>query len=36
MEFHRAYNLADEVGKLIRGLIKHLKDSDLKGDKYKD
>lgn len=34
-EFQKAYNLADEVGKLIRGLINHLKDSDLKGEKYK-
>lgn len=34
-EFQYAYDLADEVGKLIRGLINHLKNSDLKGDKYK-
>lgn len=34
-EFQTAYNLADEVGKLIRGLITHLKNSELKGDKYK-
>ena len=35
-EFQKAYNLADEVGKLIRGLISHLKNSELKGDKYKN
>ncbi|RIJ47232.1 four helix bundle protein [Maribellus luteus] len=34
-EFQKAYNLADEVGKLDRGLISHLKESELKGDKYK-
>jgi four helix bundle protein len=34
-EFKKAYDLADEVGKLIRGLITHLKNSELKGDKYK-
>ena len=34
-EFQEAYNLADEVGKLIRGFISHLKSSELKGDKYK-
>jgi four helix bundle protein len=33
--FTRAYNLAEEVGKLSGGLINHLKTSDLKGDKYK-
>ena len=32
-EFQIAYNLADKVGKLIRGLISHLKNSELKGDK---
>lgn len=35
-EFQKAYNLADEVGKLIRGFISHLKSSELKGDKYKN
>ncbi len=35
-EFQRAYDLADEVGKLIRGLISHLKKSELKGDKFKE
>ncbi len=35
-DFQKAYNLADEVGKLIRGLISHLKNSELKGDKYKN
>lgn len=34
-EFQEAYYMADEVGKLIRGLISHLKNSELKGDKYK-
>ncbi|MBN2635508.1 MAG: four helix bundle protein [Prolixibacteraceae bacterium] len=34
-EFQEAYNLSDEVGKLIRGLINHLKESELKGDKFK-
>uniref|UniRef100_UPI003217EB1A four helix bundle protein n=1 Tax=uncultured Draconibacterium sp. TaxID=1573823 RepID=UPI003217EB1A len=35
-EFQKAYNLADEIGKLLRGLISHLKNSELKGDKYKN
>lgn len=35
-EFQKAYNLADEVGKLDRGLISHLKESELKGDKFKE
>ncbi|WP_346854420.1 four helix bundle protein [uncultured Draconibacterium sp.] len=35
-EFQHAYELADEIGKLIRGLISHLKNSELKGDKFKD
>lgn len=34
-EFQKAYDLADEVGKLDRGLISHLKESELKGNKYK-
>jgi len=34
-EFQKAYDLADEVGKLIRGLINHLKESEFKGDKFK-
>ncbi len=34
-EFQKAYDLAEEISKLIAGLIKHLKDSDIKGDKYK-
>jgi four helix bundle protein len=34
-EFQKAYDLSDEVGKLIRGLINHLKESELKGDKFK-
>lgn len=34
-EFQKAYNLAEEVSKLVAGLISHLKSSDIKGDKYK-
>ena len=34
-EFQNAYDLADEVGKLIGGFISHLKSSELKGDKFK-
>lgn len=34
-EFKKAYELANEVGKLIGGLISHLKTSELKGEKYK-
>lgn len=34
-DFNGAYNLANEVGKLVGGLISHLKTSELKGDKYK-
>jgi len=34
-EFQVAYDLADEIGKLERGLISHLKESELKGEKYK-
>ena len=34
-EFRKAYNLADDIGKLDRGLINHLRESELKGDKYK-
>ena len=34
-EFQEAYNLADEVGKLTGALMKHLKSSNLKGNKYK-
>lgn len=34
-EFQKAYDLAEEVSKLTAGLINHLKDSDIKGDKYK-
>lgn len=35
-EFQEAYDLADEVGKLIRGLINYLIESELKGDKFKN
>ena len=34
-EFQKAYNLAEEVSKLVAGLINHLKSSEIKGDKYK-
>lgn len=34
-EFQEAYDLADEVGELTGALMKHLKSSDLKGNKYK-
>ena len=34
-EFKKAYELANEVGKLAAGLISHLKTSELKGEKYK-
>ena len=34
-EFQKAYNIADEVGKLTGSLINHLKTSELKGEKYK-
>ncbi len=36
VEFQVAYDLADEVGKLIRGLINHINESELKGDKYRN
>ena len=35
IEFQEAYNLADEVGKLVGALMNHLKSSELKGNKYK-
>ena len=35
-EFQIAYDLADEIGKLNRGLISHLKNSELKGEKFKE
>ncbi len=34
-EFQKAYDLAEEISKLVAGLINHLKSSDIKGDKYK-
>ncbi len=34
-EFQKAYNLAEDVSKLVAGLINHLKSSDIKGDKFK-
>lgn len=34
-EFKMAYDIADEVGKLIRGLITHLKNNQLIGEKFK-
>lgn len=35
-EFQNACNLANEVGKLTGALMKHLKTSELKGNKYKE
>ena len=34
-EFQKAYNFSEDVGKLVSGLINHLKSSDIKGDKFK-
>jgi len=34
-EFQKAYNIAEDVSKLVAGLINHLKSSDIKGDKFK-
>ena len=34
-EFQKAYNLADEVGKLTGALMNHIKSSELKGNKFK-
>ncbi len=34
-EFQKAYNIADEVGKLTGSLMNRLKTSELKGKKYK-
>jgi four helix bundle protein len=34
-EFNTAYKIADDVGKLDRGLINPLKESDIKGIKFK-
>ncbi len=34
-EFDKTYRLADEGSKLVTGLIKYLKDSEIKGLKYK-
>lgn len=34
-EFNSAYHLAEEVGKLNKGLINHLNSSEIKGTKYK-
>ncbi len=34
-EFNTAYNLVEEVSKLIGGLINHLNSSEIKGTKYK-
>ena len=34
-KFSFIYNLTDEVGKMINGLLNYLKSSDLKGIKYK-
>jgi len=34
-EFTEAYNLAEEVSKLVSGLINHLKSSEIQGSKFK-
>lgn len=34
-EFQKAYCLAEDVSKLVAGLINHLKSSNIKGDKFK-
>lgn len=34
-EFQKAYCLAEDISKLVAGLINHLKSSDIKGDKFK-
>lgn len=34
-EFQTAYNIAEDVSKLTAGLINHLKQSDIKGYKFK-
>ncbi len=34
-EFKEAYNLADEIGKLVGGLMSHIKTSEFKGNKFK-
>jgi four helix bundle protein len=34
-EFTEAYNLAEEVSKLVSGLINHLKSSEIHGSKFK-
>jgi len=34
-EFKEAYQLAEQVSKLVGGFINHLKSSDIKGTKYK-
>ena len=35
-EFPDLYAKSDEIGKMISGLIKHLKNSEMRGTKYKD
>ena len=34
-EFQKAYCLAEDISRLVAGLISQLKSSDIKGDKYK-
>ena len=34
-EFQKAYYLAEDTSKLVAGLISHLKESNIKGDKFK-
>ena len=34
-QFDKLYNLAEEIGKMIDGLMSYLRGSDLRGPKYK-
>ena len=34
-DFTKLYNQADEIGKMINGLMEYLKNTDLKGSKFK-
>jgi four helix bundle protein len=35
VEFERIYNMADETGKIIGGLMRYLRSSDVRGLKFK-
>jgi hypothetical protein len=35
MQFNQLYNSADEVGRLLAGFMAYLKQSDLRGRKFK-